>query len=231
MIPLAAIPIIAGGAQALIGGIGAALQKRPEYKIPDAVNQQLGYAAYNASSGLPSYGNALNQIDANTANALSAARESGNPMAAISAIQANQNAGTNDLNVNDANYRASQQQQLQQALAQKAQYDDQAWQINEYAPYADKRKLFENMFGAGVKNMMGGLDNMASMDAMKQLMPTTQPTQGATMPTLPRNVPETGFLQPRPFNQSPIQSIGGQLPTRPLMPISFNNLPTLPKFK
>jgi hypothetical protein len=104
------------------------------------------------------YGQAISNVGANTANATVAARESGKPLAVIGQIQANQNAGTNQIDAQNAEFKIGQQQNLQSAYGEYANYQDQRFQINEFAPHKDRQNMFNNMIGAGTKNAIAGID-------------------------------------------------------------------------
>lgn len=159
MIPLALIPSIIGGVQSLVGAFSSLSNKRPTYEIPAGIKQGLALAQAQAASDMPNYGQGKADIGAATGNAITAARESGNPLAAISQIQANENKGVNDLNVQNAGYKDGKQNQLRQALDHYADYQDEAFQLNAYAPYKEKRQLYNNMFGSGISNIVGGIDS------------------------------------------------------------------------
>lgn len=164
-------PITAIGlGQAAIGAIGMALDKRPKYQIPAAATQKLALAQANASGNMGGYDQAIGNVGANAANAAVNARESGNPLAVIGAIQANQNAGTNNIDAQNAQFKIGQQQNLQQAYGEYANYQDQAFQINEFQPYADRQKMFNNMLGAGAKNAIGGIDAQKQMDVFNKFL-------------------------------------------------------------
>ena len=168
-LPLLAIPAIIGGAQALAGTIGGLLNKRPNYEIPAAANQSYALAQLQAASSLPGYAQAKSNIGATTGNIINAAKESGNPNTILSAIQANENKAYNDLDAQNANYQAQMQQNLQNAANQYANYQDQQFQINKYQPYVDRKSQFSDLLGAGIKNIVGGIDSMATMDMMKTM--------------------------------------------------------------
>ena len=159
MIPLSLIPVALGGIQSLFGAFNSLKNKRPEYKLPPAVQQGLSLAEAQAASDMPNYGQGKSDIQTSTGNAITAARESGNPLAAISQIQANENKGVNDLNVQNAGYKDGKQNQLRQALDHYADYQDEQFQLNAYAPYKEKRQLYNNMFGSGISNIVGGIDS------------------------------------------------------------------------
>lgn len=168
-------PITAIGlAQTGIGAIGMALDKRPKYKIPDAVNQKLALAQANAASDMGGYNQAISNVGANAANATVAARESGNPLAVIGQIQANQNAGTNNIDAQNAQFKIGQQANLQNAYGEYANYQDQAFQINEFQPYADRQRMFNNMIGAGAKNAIAGIDAAKQKSIFNQILAAQQ---------------------------------------------------------
>lgn len=209
--PPSLIPLLFGGAQTLIGGIGSMLNKRPQYEIPNAATQKLALASAAAASNMGGYNQAISTIGANTSNAYSAARESGNPMSVISAIQANQNQATNDLNARNAQYKEGQQQNLQNTLGDYANYQNEAFQLNKYQPYVDRKKAFSDLVGAGLKNIASGADSMF----MNQFL---QGGQGAS------NVGQTfnSVIQSPNINmQSGYSQI--QNPVRPSLSTIFNS--------
>ena len=170
MLPLMAIPALIGGAQAAAGAIGMLLNKRPKYEIPAAARQQLGLSQAQAGSDMPQYAQAQADLGTSMGNALAAARESGNPLAAIGMIQANQNKGLNDLNTANANYHTNRLDALGQNLGQFANYQNEEWQINKYAPYAERKALFQNLIGGGIKNIAGSVDSMNAQNELSGLM-------------------------------------------------------------
>ena len=165
-LPLLAIPAILGGAQTLVGAIGGLLNKRPNYEIPSAAKQSFALAQLQAASSLPGYAQAKSNIGATTGNLINAAKESGNPTAILSAIQANQNKASNDLDVQNANYQTQMQQNLQNAANEYANFEDQKFQLNKYQPYVDRKNQFSDLLGSGINNVIGGLQTMELMRMM-----------------------------------------------------------------
>lgn len=175
MIPMALqyLPFIAQGLTGLFQagkGIAGMNTKRPEYEIPAAQNQATALAALQASGNMPSYNQATTNIGTATGNALTAARESGNPSALISTIQGNQNSAFNKLDSQNAMYQDQKQGDLQRALAQQAQYQDKAFQMNKFSPYLDKVQEGRQMFGAGLSNAFSAMSNANNFDMYQSLL-------------------------------------------------------------
>ena len=110
-------------------------------------------------------GTAIQQqkIDMSSANMVQAAMQSGNPLGALGAIQANQNAAGLNLTAENARHRSDAASKATEALGQYAQYKDMEFQMNQYGPYMDQAHQSENTIGAGMKNMFGGLDSISSI--------------------------------------------------------------------
>lgn len=137
---------------------------RPEYEIPDEVKAALTLSkvAY-ADPRLAGQGQAQNQIDATAANTVQQARDFGNPMAALASIQSNTNTATNNLNVAAAQQQERDRAGLQDMLGTMAKYQDQAFQLNKFAPYEQKYQEGRQQVGAGQQNVYGALDKISSV--------------------------------------------------------------------
>lgn len=149
------LPAAIGGAQ-LIGGLAARFAggKRPKREIPEAAGEALGVARLQAASPYaPGYGQAREGIEVAAANALAAAQASGNPAAAIQGIMGQQQAANRDLTAQSLQYQAGAQERLQTALRMMAEEEDRQFQINKFAPYADRIRLAEDLIGAGATNL------------------------------------------------------------------------------
>ncbi|MGL4333956.1 MAG: hypothetical protein ACRCSC_02710 [Lactococcus garvieae] len=157
-IPFALIPTILGGAQALGGAMSKLLNKRPDYQIPAAVQQGLAIQQAKANGDMPNYAQARADVGLGTANVVNASRDAGNPLLNVTNIQAQENKAMNNLNAQNAAYKEQQAQLLQRSLDNYGQYEDQQWQMNEFAPYKEVENFSEDLFGAGIKNIMGGVD-------------------------------------------------------------------------
>lgn len=153
----ATLMMLIGSAQSVIGGISAATNRRPEYDVPPAMREALSLARARASMNAPNYQTDRESIDLMAANAASNAMTVGNS-AAIPTIQAQQQAGQRNLANQNAAYHNEQDSRLQSALDAMAQGQDLEYQMNEFAPYADRNSRSLDAVGAGMQNIMTGLD-------------------------------------------------------------------------
>lgn len=148
------IPAAIAGAQLIGGLIGRFTAKRPKREIPESAKRTLAISQIQAASPYaPGYGQAREGVDVSAANALAAAQASGNVAAAIQGIVGQRQAANRDLVAQNLQYQAGAQQRLQGALGMMAEEEDRQFQINEFAPYADRIRLSEDLIGAGVTNL------------------------------------------------------------------------------
>ena len=167
---------ILGGAQ-MIGGFFSK-GNRPDYEIPPALRESLALARLNvADPNAPGYGQAKAQADLTLSNQLAAAQQQGNPQESIQALAGAQQKTMRDLEM----YNQQSQQQdyagLQGELGKLQQAQDLQFQMNEFAPYADKSQQSKNMIGGGLQNLYNAGDMFAQMDMIKK-----QYSQTATSP-------------------------------------------------
>lgn len=153
------------------GGLGGMLSnKRPQFEIPAAAKQALSIANMRANSNMPNYNNAVQNAQLTTANQLSAAKESGNPLTVLPQLQANENAAMRGIENKNMQYHDNAVQNQQQQLQRQADYQEQQFQVNEFAPYADKQNRSNQLIGAGLSNITGALDSAASAMMMNKLL-------------------------------------------------------------
>lgn len=157
-LPLAAIPAIIQGGTGLmqiIGSLGTKAQ-RPKYEIPSALRSALGVAQMMASNpNVEGYAQAVDQINTTTANMVAGAQQAGNAQESIASIAAAQGGQLRELAQMNEQGQRQDLQQLQQMLQVYSQAQDQEFQMNEFAPYADKAQEKRDVFGAGLENIMG----------------------------------------------------------------------------
>ena len=166
MIP-ALIPAAIGAAQLIGGAISRFSSKRPKREIPRAAREALAVSQIQAASPYaPGYGQAREGVEIASANALAAAQASGNPAAAIQGIVGQQQRANQDLVGQNLQYQSGAQQRLQGALGVMAEEEDRQFQINEFAPYADKVRLGEDMIGAGATNINSSANMLFAADQM-----------------------------------------------------------------
>lgn len=163
-LPVAAIPaLIQGGTGLLqlIGSLGSNPQ-RPKYEIPSALRSALGVAQMMASNpNIEGYSQAVDQINTTTANMVAGAQQAGNAQESIASIAAAQGGQVRDLAQMNEQGQRQDLQGLQQMLQVYSQAQDQEFQMNEFAPYADKAQEKRDVFGAGLENIMGGASSFA----------------------------------------------------------------------
>lgn len=187
---------------------------RPKYEIPSAQNQALGLANMRANSNDPNYTSNQQNAQLATANQISAAKEAGNPLSVLPQLQANENAAMRNIEAQNARYRDQAVQQQQQALQTQANYQDQAFQVNEFQPFVDKQNMFQDMLGAGIKNTVGAFDQANSLKILQNGFAQMQQNQSVSnflngggqnkwnngnimdMPTRSYNGINTGFSSP-----------------------------------
>lgn len=124
---------------------------RPEYQIPQEVQDYLNNAINAEGGDMPGYGRMLDQAYGNTATTLNTARNfagSGNDLLqTLAGTSVNERRNVNDINMQNLGFRANNRNALNEALLRMGGYQDQAFDYNENQPYiqeeADKRAYTE----------------------------------------------------------------------------------------
>jgi len=138
--------------------------QRPEYNIPGEINSALTLTKSNyADPRFAGQGALENRIGANQANAIQMAYDSGNPMDAISTIQGNSNNAAMQVGAEQARQQRADMGELVNMMDVLAKYKDQQWQLNKFAPYAQKYNEGREQVGAGQTNIANGLSGLASI--------------------------------------------------------------------
>ena len=140
--------------------------ERPQYEIPTSANESLGLArqAY-ADPRMPGENVMYDRAALGASNALDGAAQMGGGIGSVAAILAQQNAQNQNIGIASANYQNAARQDYAQALNQHANYQDQQWQMNKFAPYADKYAEARQQVGAGAQNAFAGLDAIGGLAA------------------------------------------------------------------
>jgi len=206
-----------GALQGIAGGAGLATNKRPEFEIPAAAKQALAMSNMRANSNMPTYNNDIQNAQLATANQLSAAKESGNPLTVLPQLQANENAAMRGIQSQNAQYHDQAVQQQQQQLQRQADYQEQQFQVNQFAPYADKQNRSNQLVGSGISNMTGSLDSVFSSMLMDKLLGQQKQTNN----WYDSQTKGTSFLDAVPKVQNFQMSNNSQLP------MNSNWLPTV----
>ena len=157
-----------GVVQMVQGQQGLDSLRRPKYETPTEIKQMLGLDRQEyGDPTMPGQAAAQDRLDLSASAGMKGAMASGNTLASLAALQAQNQAGQIGLADTAAKQQAQQLGAYKKSLGISAQYTDQEFQMNEYARFADDSAKFENMAGAGRKNIYGSLTEMGSIgDAM-----------------------------------------------------------------
>jgi hypothetical protein len=160
----AAYQLFTGMKQQAQAGIGLSRLKRPEYKTPEEALRAMNISQNRyADKFMPGQGAYMDRVEQQAANAFAQSSEAGNPFALIANIQGQAANQLRDINTQAVNQQMANEKAYQQSLGQIADYRDQEWQINKFAPYRDKYNEFRDMYGAARQNIYGGLDSLAGI--------------------------------------------------------------------
>ena len=181
---------VLGGAQ-MIGGLLSS-GKRPEYEIPPALRESLALARLNvADPNAPGYGQAKAQTELTLSNQLAAAQMQGNPQESIQALASAQQKSMRDLEMYNQQSQQQDYASLQGELGKLQQAQDLQFQMNEFAPYADKSQQSKNMIGGGLQNLYNAGDMYAQMGMINKMygLNATGPQNGVSQSTQNNNYP------------------------------------------
>jgi hypothetical protein len=168
---LAIAGLAVGGAKAL-GGLGQILfagkkQAEPKYEIPKEVFRATEMAQEMARTGMPepSRMQALQGAQQSALFGMRAAQDRRGGLASIGNIQAGLDRSNLAVAAQDASLRLQNQRFAQQALMTQAQFRDKAF-ANQWQSWMNREQQRRAMVGAGMQNIMGGIDFVGSMAAM-----------------------------------------------------------------
>jgi hypothetical protein len=160
----AVIKGVTGASQYLKGRKAAKNLKRPEYEIPQEVQQNVNTAQQLAYQGLPaSVKKAYNQSIGRSGQAALAQLDSrqGGLAGLGNIVQAQSDAALN-LAGADAQAKLAGTQQMMSAKNVLAQYRDKKFDVNQLQPYYEDSDAAAALKGAGMQNVMGAVDSAAS---------------------------------------------------------------------
>lgn len=166
MNPFALLPGVFQGAvgiaQALTGLSRQATQVRPEYKMPREIMANRTLAAQSYADPL-SYAAALamNNAALSQSNSLNAAITGGGGLGSTAAITAAAGQQYNQIAAQIEAQKFADRQALSAANQTVADYRDQEWQMNKFAPYVQRYQESRDLTGAGLQNMFGGIGNLS----------------------------------------------------------------------
>lgn len=171
MLPLAAIPLAVSALQAGAGAIQAAKGKkklrglsRPEYSIPEEVRKNLAVAEQEATYGMDAASKqvATQGIDRTMAASLYGAGTRKAGLAGMGGVvQAGSDAFSNLAAIDQAE-RARKKAAAMSARSEMAGYKDKEFEVNKMQPYEMGVEEAQSLIGAGMQNVMGGLQTAAT---------------------------------------------------------------------
>lgn len=216
------IGLAIGGVKALAGGIQALTagkkQAEPKYEIPQEVFQATKQAQEMAQTGMPEASRmmALQGAQQSALFGMRAAQDRRGGLASLGNIQAGLDRANLSVAAQDASMRLQNQRFAQQALMTQAQYRDKAF-ANQWQSWMNKEQQRRAMVGAGLQNIMGGLDMAGSMMAMGALSGTKTPKDvnlGSTLTPATTTAPaqQLQFAAAPTFDTTSLPTMGGALP-------------------
>jgi hypothetical protein len=167
-IPLAALPAIVQGAGSLAQLVGGAAslvgQERPEYEMPEGLRQSFALARARVTDPyMTGYGKALDNLNLSAVNAMKAASQTGGGAESIASVHGAMNQGANQLAIANEESQDRDYQHLDQVLGAVAQDEQLQFQMNEFAPYAQRQQEGRDIVGAGFENLFGAADKFGLM--------------------------------------------------------------------
>ena len=131
---------------------------RPDYEIPDSARQALNLARIHAADpNMPGEQKAIERAGVSAANSARVAQESGNALEALPSIQGQYDATTQGVLARSEADQQRDMGNLSNQLLNMAQYKDQEWQLNKFAPYAEKQQEARDLVGALSTNLSSAL--------------------------------------------------------------------------
>ena len=115
----------------------------------------------------------------------------GNPQESIQALASAQQKSMRDLEMYNQQSQQQDYASLQGELGKLQQAQDLQFQMNEFAPYADKSQQSKNMIGGGLQNLYNAGDMYAQMGMINKMygLNATGPQNGVSQSTQNNNYP------------------------------------------
>jgi hypothetical protein len=174
--------------------------ERPTYEMPEETlrSAALSRQAF-ADPTTPGQQLGLQQAGLSASNAMQAALQGGGGLAAVSAIQAQQDLSTGQIAAQTDAFKLQQLANYQANLGQVAQGRDLEFQMNKFAPYSQSYNEGREMVGAGTTNLMGALGGIANVGMAMMLSdmgkePTVKERAAADMAKIDQVQQQNGYL-------------------------------------
>lgn len=168
----------------------------PQYTIPQSERDSLSLAESQAGQGMSDASrrellNNSNQGLSATTNSILRAGGSAN---AIAGAENNYQQGLNQNAIYDDQARMSNLSRLQSAYTRASANSDKAYQINEYAPWANRAQAIAQQLQSGQQTMQSGLSTLGSA-ATSYAGSLAKPGTMQTPTTTPSSLPPVGQNQ------------------------------------
>lgn len=139
--------------------------ERPVYERPPEVNQALQLARTRSMrTEAPGMNIAREMMRESGASAVNAARQAartpGDLSRAAVGVAEGQMRGANQMAYQNAQFRDAAEGQYMGALNTAASYSDKEFELNQMAPYMQNMAASSAMRGAGMQNVMGGVNDL-----------------------------------------------------------------------
>ncbi len=169
-----------GGFQLLRGLSQAKKNQRPNYEIPQEIEQNLNQAQLFAQQGMPmeQYNRAASSIDRNQAFGLRSMSDRRGGLVGLAGLNQGANDAYNNLAMQDAQMRMQNLSQLYNARGTMATYRDKAFDINQMQPFQQRAAEAQALQGAGLRNIMGGLQGAGNVMSSQMMYNAMNPSMG-----------------------------------------------------
>ena len=206
----------------------AAQAERPEYEIPLEIQENLSQSELMALEGLPAEQKKqfVDNIQRGIQAGMRGLKDRSSGLQGISGLVQQQMDQYRGMFADDAQQRIANIAQLMNQRQNMATYKDKEFQLNELDPYMNQVQAAEAMKGAGLQNIMGGVQAGSQMylDQInyQKLLDANTPVEDTTEETTYTQVP----VEPRRYNSTiPYNSVV------PMNPVAPNNQQTLPAYE
>ena len=190
----------------------------PEYSTPESFKDYQELMRLRSRQEMPGYGEAKQAIEETTATGLGQLGQLGSGsdrMAGLLGLMGDRRRALRQLGLSAMQYQDRAKRDYIGSVGQGAQYEDRAWEMNEYNPWQIKQNLQQGYQNAAMGMMSGGFEQMmgatteganlwAQQDWFNRMNPQgqggQQPPQGGMNPAWNPSVPP-GYYQQQGFNQ------------------------------
>jgi len=200
---------------------------RPDYEIPQAMQDKMSAAERMAYEGLPAEQKKqyIDNLQRTTQFGLGQLGDRKAGITGLGALVQNEQDAYRELLVKDAEARIANQKYLGQVQSEIGGLEDKEWDINKFQPYKEKAAAARALQGQGIQNIFGagkglaeGIENDAAMAAKIALTGGLGGLGGGAG----EGAGSTGGLMPQPTTSPTMQDVavtyGGTQYNTPTVP-------------